>query len=315
VESVPIVLGEPGLGKTAMFHEIAKEYAFDHFADLNVSLLDTPDMGGLALIGEQGSDVLHFKKSPLLAPFQTGRNLLVFDEVADANVAMQNLVRRIEWSRNINGLYLSPETFLGMTSNRTIDKSGAGRLTGKIKNTVEQYTLEAHLGDWVDWAQGAGVDPILIQCMRYKPDMLQAYDPNADVSPTCRQWALVSKVPTTLRQDLFHAKVAARVGAGPASVYCAFRALYANLVSFEDVAMDPQKCPIPEKPDALFATVGSLAQHTTATNVDRVAPYIDRLSPEMSTMYWMDVRKKTPAIKGTKSYIKWATANANVVLS
>jgi len=315
-KTVPIILGSPGCGKSALGYELAQEMGFAHFADLNFSLLDTPDIGGLALIGEQGSDVLHFKKSPLLAPFQTGRNLLILDEIGDATMGMQNLARRLEWTREINGLRLSDETFIVMMSNRSKDKSGAGRLSGKIKNATSQFTLETNLDDWVNnFALPRGINPVLIQFLRFRPNLLDMYDADADTSPTPRQWELVDRVPETLSTELFFHDVASKVGDGPAAEYTAFRKIYAALVSVEDVVMNPKGTPIPEDLAAQYAIVGSLAHNTTIGNVDRIAEYVDRMPSDFGVMYWMDARKKTPAIKGTKAFVKWATANANVVLN
>lgn len=318
--TVPIILGSPGCGKTALCYEIGAELGFDHTDDLNISILDTPDLAGLALMGDHGSDVLSFKKSPLLAPFQTGRNLLILDEVPDGNMGMQNLARRILWTREINGLKLSPETFIVMTGNRTTDKSGAGRLSGKVKNAVSQYTLESNLEEWVDnFAMPQNLDPIMIQYLRYAQKaatpVFDQYDANADFSPTPRQWELVSKVPGCLPDSLFYAAVAAKVGDGPAAGYTAFRGMYMNLVSYEDVVLDPKGAPVPEKLDCLYAITGSLANNVTANTIDRVVEYIGRLPKDFEVMFWMDARKKTPALKGTKAFMKWATANQNVILN
>jgi hypothetical protein len=316
--TVPIILGSPGCGKSALGYELAKdpELGFEHFDDLNFSVLDTPDAAGLALIGDQSSDALKFKYPPQLARMRTGRNLLILDEIGDSVMAMQNLARRWQWNREVNGCRLSDETFIIMMSNRSKDKSGAGRLSGKIKNAVTQYTLESNLDDWVNnFAMPHGKNPLLIQFLRFRPGLLDMYDPDADCSPTPRQWDLVDLVPSTLPTDLFFADVAGKVGEGPAAEFTAFRKIYLSLVSFEDVVLSPKGTPIPEDLAALYATVGSLAHNTTVGNVDRVAEYVDRLSPDFGVMYWMDTWKKTPAVKGTKAFVKWATANANVVMN
>ena len=157
--------GSPGLGKSAIPKALHKQFNFDRVVDLNLSLLDTPDIAGLALIGDTSSDTLKFKYSPLISVLREGFNLLFLDEASDASMAMQNLGRRLLWTREINGLKLSDRTFIMLAGNRSKDKSGAGRVSGKVKNATSRITMEAHLGDWVEWAQTdeANIDPVLIQ--------------------------------------------------------------------------------------------------------------------------------------------------------
>lgn len=315
--SVYQIEGTPGSAKSALGAALARdpELGFEYSDDLNFAQLDIPDVGGLALIGDTTSDVLKFKKSPLLAPFQTGRNLLRIEEVADASMAMQNMIRRLVWDRKVNNLTLSPETYIVMFSNRSVDKSGAGRLSSKLKNAVSRITMEVNLDDWVNWAQGANIDPVLIQFLRFKPSLLDDFKPDAEFSPTPRQWEMVNLVPTTLRSDLYMSSVAAKVGEGPAAEYTAFRRIYESLVSFEEVVMNPTSVKIPHDLSAQYAVVGSVSQHTTPGNVERVAQFVERLPSDFGVMYWADTIKKTPAVKTTKAFIKWATSAGNVVLS
>lgn len=307
--------GSPGCGKSALGNELAKEHNFDHVVDLNLSLLDMPDVAGLALLGDQTSDVLKFKKSPLMAPLQTGRNLLIMDELADASISMQNLGRRVLWNREINGLKLSDETFIVTMSNRSIDKSGAGRMSGKVKTAVSRLAMESNLDDWVDWALVNNIDPVLIQFLRFKPNLLDQYDADAEVSPTPRQWHMVSNVPTTLPQHLFFEDVKGKVGEGAAAEYAAFRKIHDALVSFEDIVMNPKGVKIPSDLSAQYAIVGSVSHNTTPQNVERVAEFVERLPADFGVMYWQDTIKKTPAVKATKTFIKWATGSGNIILS
>lgn len=314
-KTVHHLTSSPGVGKTASIYQLAKELKFDHFADLNASLLDTPDLAGLALMGDTGSDVLSFKKSPLLAPIQTGRNLVLFDEAADAPMAMQNLIRRLMWTRELNGLRASAETYFVLASNRTKDKSGAGRLSGKVKTATTQLEVEANLDDWVTWALDNNIDPVLIQFLRFRPPLLDGYDPDAEVSPTPRQWELVSYVPASLPTGLFFKDVAGKVGDGPASEYTAFRKVYAELPSPEEVVMNPTTIKISDEPSVRFAITGSMVGVVNSGNVERIAQFMERLPKTFGTMFWQDATRKTPALKASKPFIQWATSTSNVVLN
>lgn len=317
--TVHFVEGSPGCGKSALGKALANDpdLGFERAADINVSLVDIPDVAGLALM-QDGEDVLHFKKSPLLAPFQTGRNLLIFEEVPDAPIAMQNLVARLCYDRELNGLHLSPETHVLMFGNRSKDKSGAGRVSTKLSNRVRRLEMESNLDDWVDWALTKGnIDPVLIQYLRFKPGNLDNFQPDAPLgaNPTPRAWERVNKINPRLRSDLFLAAASGDVGPGPAAEYVAFRKVYESLVSLEQVIMDPDKTPVPKDLAAQYAIVGSLAHGTNPQNVERVSRFIKRMSSDFGVMYWLDASKKDPKVKATKAFIEWAASAGNVILN
>lgn len=308
------ISGSPGCGKSALGDEIAKELGFDNYVNHNYSLVDMPDVAGLALLDGQG-EALRFRFQEDMLRLRTGRNLYVIDELPDANMAMQNLGRRIMWNREINGLKLSPETFVLTMGNRSKDKSGAGRLSGKVKNAVTQLEMESNLDDWVEWALANNIDPIEIQFLRFKPNHLDAYDPDVDASPTPRQWELVNRVPATLPTALFMEDVKGKVGEGAAAEYAAFRKIYMELVSFEDIVMNPEKVAIPKDLSAQYAIVGSLAHNVKPETIERVAKFVARIPSDFGVMFWQDSIKKTPTLKTTKPFIEWATSAGNVILN
>jgi hypothetical protein len=209
---------------------------------------------------------------------------------------------------------VSDQTYLITMGNRTTDKSGAGRMSGKVKNAVTQLEMESNLDDWVEWALTSNIDPVLIQFLRFKPDLLDKYDPDEAASPTPRQWELVNRVPTALPQGLFFEDVKGKVGKGPAVEYTSFRKIYESLVSFDDVIADPDKVQVPTDLSAQYAIIGSLAHRTTVDNLDRVVRYVDRMKPNFVLMFWMDTMRKTPAVKFTKTFITWASGPGRALL-
>jgi hypothetical protein len=313
-QTVFSVLGSPGCGKSALGTKIGKDFGFDFVWDANFSYLDLPDVAGLYFPGADGT--LDFKANPNLQRLTTGRNLLIIDEATDANMLMQNLARRMFWTREINGIKLSPETYVMLLGNRSQDKSGAGKFSGKVKNAISQFTMESNLDDWVEWALTDGnIDPLVIQFLRFKPGLLDDYKPDADCSPTPRQWELVSRVPSTLPDSLYMLDVAAKVGEGPAAEFTAFRKIYQSLISFEDIIINPEGVPIPKDLSAQYAIVGSVAHNVKPDTAERAAKFITRMPSDFQVMFWTDSMRKTPAIKTCKPFIQWASSSANVIFN
>lgn len=315
------VQSAPGIGKSALAHAIAADPAlgFDNVAEINASLMDTPDLAGLALMGDTGSDVLQFKKPPLLAPLQNPdhRNLVIWEEVPDSNIAMQNLVARWAYDGEVNGMRLSPNTFHLMLGNRSKDKSGAGRVSTKLSNRVCVLEMDPDLDDWVDWALAANIDPVGVQFLRFRPNLFCEFNPDAHmgINPTPRAWERVFRTSPRLPTDLYFNKAKGEVGEGPAAEYAAFRKIYESLISFEEIVMNPTGVKIPSDLSAQFAIVGSISHKANPQNIERVAEFVERLPSDFGVMFWKDTLKRTPAIKSTKPFIKWATSSNNVLLS
>lgn len=318
-EDIFFLQSAPGIGKSALAKELGMDpdLKFDHVVEINGSLLDTPDLAGLALIGDQGSDVLQFKKSPLIAPCQEGKNLIIWEEVPDSNIAMQNLIARWAYDREVNGTKLSDQTYHIMLGNRSKDKSGAGRVSTKLSNRVCVMEMEASLDAWVDWALVNNVNPVGIQFLRFKPSLFNEFNPDAHmgINPTPRAWVRAFRTADVLPDNLYFAKVKGEVGEGPAAEFTAFRKIYQSLISFEDIVMNPTGVPIPADLSAQFAIVGSLAFNTNPGNIDRVTEFVNRLPSDFGVMFWQDATKKVPALKTTKSFIRWATSSQNVLMS
>jgi hypothetical protein len=318
-EDIFFVTSEPGIGKSAMGKALGAdpELGFDNVVDLNPSLLDTPDLAGIYLLGDD-AEFLKSKHNEQLYRCRTGRNLIIWEEVPDSNLAMQNLVARWAYDRNVNGLALSDQTFHLMLGNRSIDKSGAGRVSTKLSNRTCNLHMDPDLRQWIrDYALPGNLDPVGIQFLRYREPLFCAFNPDAEmgINPTPRSWTRAFRTSPRLSHLKYATKIAGEVGAGPAAEYVGFRKTYTEVVSIEDVIMNPTGVPIPSELSALYATVGHLAQNTSLTNVDRVWPFISRLSKDFSTAYWQDTKHKHPEIVRSRAFIAWAGDAGNVLFA
>jgi hypothetical protein len=313
-----LIKGRPGGGKSALSRDVIASLGgtAENTVEFNASTRDPVDILGTP---NNNGDVTRWVPPEEFWKLRhgVGQCFLNLEEMTDASVPMQNALCRIILDRHAGNLRLSDDLIIIGTGNRTEDKSGATRLSTKLGNRMRQHTYEENLDDWVNWAQDQDLDPVLIQFIRFIPAALSDFDPNRvdGVNATPRSWESVSRIDTNLPASLYFQECAGSVGDGRASEYVSFRKVYANLVSLEDVVMNPKGVKVPTDLSALYATVGSCAHGTTKGNVERIGEFMERLPSDFSTMYWMDARKKTPEIKGTKAFIKWATDNANVVLN
>lgn len=318
-KTVHIVQGSPGCGKTALGYELYKESSgfFKNFFDINPSLMDAPDIG-LAYPNKE-TGVLDWYVSNWVKALETGPSLVLIDELGDANMMMQNYMRRLFWAREVYGVKVHPETLFLCFTNRSIDKSGAGTLSGKVKNATSQYTMESNLNDWVEWANRSDINPMVVSYLRWSHhdggSSLDRYDPLADASPTPRQWELVNYVPLTLSNDLYQKAVASKVGMDEAIKFTTFRKIHDSLVGIDEILAAPSKVPMPEQLDVRYAMLGHITHHAKAENIERLSIFVERMQKDFQLKFWQDSIKRNPKMKGTKEFIKWMSSSNNVITS
>lgn len=310
---VPYIEGAPGGGKSALAMQIGKTMGFEpanihqFFASLRepVDLLGTP---------RATDGVTHWAPPAEIHRLATGRNLLILEELSDANVPMQNALCGLIHDRKIGDLHLSPETFIIATGNRTSDKSGANRIVSKLGGRVRRYEYQENIDDWSDWALGAGIDVLGIQFLRFRADLLSKFEPSNFSSPTPRTWEKAFLCPTNLPDHIFLESISGDVGAGPAAEYVGFRRIAEKMPNIEACLMNPKGCDIPTDPATLYAFVGAIAHKCTKDNFDRVVQLTERLTPEFSVMLINDAQKIKPEIKSTAAFVRWAVNNAATLM-
>lgn len=306
---VPYIEGAPGGGKSALAKEIGKELGFDQVEMFYASLRDPVDLLGTP---SNNGEVTTWKPPEELSKLSTGRNLLILDELSDAEKQMQNALCGLILEGGVGRLKFSDQTYIIATGNRTKDKSGANRLVSKLRGRVRTFEFTENIDDWSDWAISAGLSPITIQFLRFKPNLLSDFDPDR-VCPTPRNWERVDLIDPSLPTDVYFANVAGDVGEGAAAEFTAFRRVYESLPNIDVLMMNPSKAEVPPQPEVKYALLGAIAHRVTKDNFDRVYEFIDKFPPEFQVMCVSDSMKLCPEIKETKAFTAWAVKNSKVM--
>ena len=310
---VPFILGAPGGGKSACAREIVAELGIDNVVEFTASLRDPVDVLGTPNnTGEYTKWIPPEEFYNLRAG--TGRCALILEELSDAPIPMQNALCGVIYDRRAGQLALSDQMFLIATGNRTEDKSGANRITSKLANRTRRFDFVENLEDWTEWALNNDLDPVLIQFLRFRPGLLSDFDPNRFANPTPRAWERVNLIPSALPGELFFDNVKGEVGEGAAAEYTGFRRIYESLPDIDSILLDPDRADVPQDPATLYALTGALARKSTKDNFDRVSKYLQRLTPEFNVMTIKDAIKLQPTIRHTRSFIEWASRNAEVFM-
>ena len=308
---VPYIEGKPGGGKSALAMSVAKDLEFDNVVQFFASLRDPVDLLGTP---RNDGEVTRWIPPAELKRLESGRNLLIIEELSDCGTQMQNALCGLIYDRKINDMHLSQNTYIIATGNRTQDKSGANRVVSKLYGRVRTFEFVENIDDWCEWALDNEIDPVMIQFLRFRPDLLSDFNPDRKANPTPRTWSRANLTPSNLPTDVYFNNIAGDVGEGAAAEYTGFRKIYENLPNIDAILMNPSKAEVPTDPAVLYALTGAIAHKTSKDNFDRVCEYVDKLKPEFQVMCISDAMKLKPEIKSTKAFVSWAVKNSNVML-
>jgi hypothetical protein len=312
---VPFILGAPGGGKSACAREVISELGIesDKIVEFTASLRDPVDVLG---VPDNTGEYTRWVPPQEFYNLRrgVGRAALILEELSDAPVPMQNALCGVIYDRRAGNLMLSDELFIIATGNRTEDKSGANRITSKLANRTRRFDFQETIEDWTAWALDKDIDPVLIQFLRFRPGLLSDFDANRFANPTPRSWERVNLIPSSLDNGLFFDNCAGEVGEGAAAEYTGFKRIYESLPDIDSILLDPVGSDVPQDPATLYALTGALARKSTKDNFDRVSKYLSRLSPEFNVMCTKDAIKLQPTIKHTRSFVEWASKNAEVLM-
>ncbi len=320
----PVLLeSSPGVGKTQITAQVAADLGVG-FKMIHAPLLQPEDYG-FPVIASDRSDVSFIvcsSKFPLVGSDCPEFGIFVIDELSQADNSAQKILTNLVHAREIHGQKLKPGWLIVATGNRTTDRAGANRILSHLKNRVTTIELEVSLDDWTNWALSNAVKTEVIAFMRFRPELLNSFNPQSEMNPTPRAWTDgVSAVLGVIDPAYEFACFKGDVGEAAAAEFCAFLKIFRKLPSPDAILLNPATAPLPvigKDADAsaiLYALCGALAHKTTDQNFGRVMLYINRMPTEFSVLFIRDALKKCPSIQTSSDFIAWASTDGAKILT
>ncbi|AFQ44841.1 ATP-binding protein [Desulfosporosinus meridiei] len=261
---VPLIVGESGIGKTALAQEIAQKNQWSLIV-INGNLLKEGEIGGLPTIesypGVNGKEdsiekkatvyAVHHKLREIDEEISQGKTVLLFiDEINRCEHTVQQELMNLILNREING-YKLPEGVKILAAMNPSSKYGSDfdyqvvDMDAAQENRFVWLSMEPDYLQWMDWAIEAGIEDKVIDFISTFPDYLHKINED-DLRATPRSYERISSSykiykenKDSIPRSVFLNVVKGNVGRLIAEEFVSFvESDYTSLLSYEDVFLE-----------------------------------------------------------------------------
>lgn len=313
--------GAPGIGKSQIVAQAAAACNLPCVVK-NLADEDPGVFGGLTF--PMGDTTVRLKPDW----YPSVPSVLFFDEYLQAPQLLQNITAPLI---NVGDRILAqkwplpPGSMVFLAMNRRQDRAATHEMPEHIKNRCIHIELVEDVNDFIAHGDTIGMNEIIMLFMKFKPALLHMHDPKKSGNtardmayPTPRSWQFLNSMMETGLFDLppsIHTEVITGIiGEGAQSEFLAFMTQFRELSAKyhpDKIIAAPTTHAIPSEMEASIThtLMGILGRISNARNFDAVVTYLMRLPPEFAITGINNAIAKTPTLKETPAYIRWATAH------
>lgn len=185
------IVGPPGIGKSAVPNQVAEKHGLT-MCDVRWGQLGPADARGVPVVDRESRTTEFYppKMWPRVAPA-----LIFLDEYNMATPVMMGLGQQLILDRRF-GDYVVPEgVFIWAAGNRKEDRASVNEMPAPVKNRFAHYEVEPEIESWSIWAFSRGIDPNIIGFLRWRPEQLHKFNPDAEFNafPSPRTWEMADR--------------------------------------------------------------------------------------------------------------------------
>lgn len=261
--AVPLLVGETGIGKTALAKDVAQKNDWI-LVSIDGNLLKEGEIGGLPTIetytrlNDANEEVtekttiyaVHHKLRAIDEAIAKGKTVLLFiDEINRCEHAVQQELMNLILNREINGYALPQQVHIlaAMNPADSYDYEAVEMDVAQENRFVWLY-MEADYLQWLDWASEAGIAPKVMEFISTFPDYLDKHNDD-DINATPRSYERISDIykiyeEHPVSKQVFFNVIRGNVGKLIAEEFVHFIEANAKpLISYDDVFAPSQLSP------------------------------------------------------------------------
>ena len=325
--------GQPGIGKSAMLKEIAKQHPHYEMSYIDCTLLD---LGDFALPYVEVVDNKIVNKVTRFAPnarFKMHEDkpvIVMLDEIGKAMKSVKNVLLTLMLEHRIGDQYLPEGSIVFGTTNLLSDGVG-DMLEAHARNRVALVTVRKPDADeWVDWAINNEIDPTIIAWVKQCPHALASYTDASQkdnpyifnpvkagqaavVTPRSLEKAShISKQRESLGDSLTLSLLAGTVGESAARDMQAFFTVADTLPSWSAIIDSPTTAILPNDTIAKCMLVFSAISRVEKDTLSQWMAYVQRMDEEWQALFATSVMKsstKQQFCVTNKQFVDWAVSH------
>lgn len=194
-----MVYGAPGIGKTSILSDFAKEKNYD-LRVKHLSRMDATDWSGIPKQNE-GQKYTEFMPISIFKPLEKDKNKIIifFDELNTAMPQVLNAALDVILEKKGEGEgAILPENTIILAAGNLGDEDGTyvETLSAAVKTRMIQVRMKQETRQWIDWAKKKNINKTIIEFIeknnsQYLVD-LKGFQDNLDQVATPRGWERVS---------------------------------------------------------------------------------------------------------------------------
>lgn len=182
------VLGPPGIGKSAIVTQFAQDVGMDCVSLLGTQLAPEDVSGVPQLTGDGRS---RFCPPELIARDEP--YVLFCDELNGASPDVQKALYPVVHEKRVGSFRLHPDTVVIAAGNRMTDSAVVRQMSSALINRFWFVGLRVSASEWLDWAAANGINPLITEYIRERPDHLHHRPPkHEEPFSTPRAWHILS---------------------------------------------------------------------------------------------------------------------------
>ncbi len=236
--AVPLIIGESGIGKTALIRHYCEEKDL-HLVNIDANLLKEGEIGGLPTV-EKGRThyATHHKLARIDELLARGDKdcLLFIDEINRCDHAVQQELMNLILNREINGYFLDDRVIVASAMNPSSRMENFRNTEYQVvemdpaqENRFVWFAMDADPREWILWGLNDGdIHPQVIEFISSFDEYLHASSESEFIEATPRSWERISHAlkvlddsPVFSKEALYHF-VKGNVGASIAQDFMSF---------------------------------------------------------------------------------------------
>ncbi len=338
---VTMMSGSPGIGKSAIVQQIAKENNL-HMIDVRLSQCDPTDLLGFPFINKEHTkasyipmdifplapaDDYHPETNPTAfagTPVPDGKSgfLLFLDEINASSLAVQAASYKLILDKQVGQHKLHPKTRIVAAGNLITDKAIVNRQSTAMQSRLVHMELVTDPKLWQEWAASNNIDHRILAYISSKPDDLYNFKPdhNDHTFAFVRTWEFVSKIINHKKRPISTDKLseylpllAGTIGEGVAQAFVAHTNIYTNMPSIQEIIARPKMAKLDNDPAFRYGVSHMIAAYADKKNMGILMDYIDRLPIEFQTITLQNVMRRNAAMIDEPPVKKWITVKGQAL--